>query len=168
MHVQTVVSIENVGYRTCNVCGSYDRCLRVKLSSDSSGVDCATCLSCISKRFSMQLDFEVKTEYTKAQRKRSNKKAKRSEAKTAEETGGRCTGYFPDAGDSRNERFLFEDKTPTAGERKSFRITEEIVLKGRSQAQKAGLTPVFRIHLRNTSIGAMLWDDLINLMEGSE
>ena len=126
------------------------------------------CVSCISQGVSMTLNIETKPGYTKAQRKRSNKKAKKSEVKTANETGGVCTGYFPDAGDSRNERFLFEDKTPTSGERKSFRLTEEIVLKGRSQAQKAGLTPVFRIHLRNVSVGAMLWDDLINLMEGDE
>ena len=106
--------------------------------------------------------------YSKQQRRRSNKKAKKSEARTAMETGGVSTGYFPDAGDSRNSRFMFEDKTRTGSERKSYRLTESVVVKGKSQAQKAGLTPVFRIHLQNVSIGVMLWDDLISLVKEEE
>ena len=136
----------------------------VLAGGELASADRRLCLDCLAGGAQLQLDFDTGSTYTSAARRRSNKKAKKSEEKTAAETGGRCTGYLPDAGDSRNSRFFFEDKTPTAGERKSYRLTEGVVLKGRSQAQKAGLTPVFRIHLKNVSIGVMLWNDLISLV----
>lgn len=106
--------------------------------------------------------------YTKKDRKRTQKIAKKSEEKTAKETGGRCTGYIPSFGDSRNSKFFFEDKTRVGGDRKSYRLTQDIILKGRTQALRSGLIPVFRIHLKDVSIGAMLWDDLVDLVKENE
>jgi len=122
------------------------------------------CVECLSSR-DLVLEQEVLSPYSKKERKRTQKKAKRSEVKTGEETGGRCTGYIPSYGDSRNSRFFFEDKTRVGGDRKSYRLTQDVVVKGRVQAARSGLTPVFRVHLKDISIGIMLWDDLVELVQ---
>lgn len=160
MLVQNVVEFTRQGYKSCCICYAYCKCINIELNGEHYTSVCDNCLTkvqVVSKQ-------EVAPSYTSKDRKRTNKKAKKSEVKTASETGGRCTGYIPLSGDSRNSRFFFEDKTKISGDRKSYRLTQDVVLKGRSQATKAGLTPVFRIHLKDISIGAMLWDDLVELV----
>lgn len=160
MRVQAVTRIHKSGVRTCDGCGLWHPCFTVDLNGETTGAYCETCLT----RTPFTIEQEVGIEYGKKDRRRTQKIAKKSEARTAEETGGRQTGYFPNSGDSRNSRYLFEDKTRVGGERKSFRLTQDIVLKGRDQALRAGLTPVFRVHLKDVTIGAMLWDDLLPLV----
>lgn len=160
MRVQTVVRLYRAGTGVCDTCHLWSQRFQITIGDESAGVYCS---ECITTRPFIE-EKEVKLEYGKKQRKRTQKKAKKSEEKTAQETGGRCTGYLPSSGDSRNNRFFFEDKTRLGGDRKSYRLTQSTVLKGRDQAVRAGLTPVFRIHLKDVSIGAMLWDDLVELV----
>ena len=164
MRVQTVVRLYNAGVVTCDDCHTWCKCFDVTINGNSSG---RFCLDCVTKH-PVTFEQEVTLPYTRKERKRTQKRAKRSEVKTAEETGGRCTGYFPSSGDSRNSKFFFEDKTRIGGDQKSYSLTQSVVLKGRDQAVRAGLVPVFRIHLKDVSIGAMLWDDLVNLVCESE
>lgn len=165
MRIQTPVKLRRKGIVTCDKCHLWVECVEPIIGDKTFGQFCIKCLSSSE----LVLDQEISTpSYTKKDRKRTQKKAKRSEAKTAEETGGRCTGYFPSSGDSRNSRFFFEDKTRIGGDRKSYRLTQEVVLKGRDQAARAGLTPVIRIHLKDISIGVMLWDDLVDLVSEKE
>lgn len=160
MRVQTVVRLFNAGTGTCDGCHSWYKRLEVTINGESAGT---YCLDCVAKHpFTVEKD--IKLEYGRKERKRTQKQAKKSEEKTAKETGGRCTGYFPSSGDSRNSKFFFEDKTRLGGDQKSYRLTQATVLKGRDQAVRAGLVPVFRIHLKDISIGAMLWDDLVDLV----
>lgn len=149
-----------IGINTCDNCGLWQNCVEVTIDKQPKGTFCLDCL--VSRQFSHEQ--EVALPYTKKERKRTQKRAKKSEVKTAEETGGKCTGYVPSSGDSRNSKFFFEDKTRIGGDQKSYRLTQGVVLKGRDQARRAGLVPVFRIHLKDISIGAMLWDDLVNLV----
>ena len=154
MHLQTSVSFINAGFGTC------DRCKKILVARlcidrvDSNGCveSSKICFDCLNSGLEFQIGVEIKPAYSSAERKQTNIKAKKSEKKTAIETGGVNTGYFPNCGDSRNSRFMFEDKTRVGGDRKSFRITQEIILKGRSQARRAGRVPVFRIHLKDISV----------------
>lgn len=166
MRVQTVVRLYEAGTGTCDGCHSWYKRLEVTLNGESAG---SYCLDCVAKQ-PFSIEQEVKLEYGKKQRKRTQKKAKKSEEKTAQETGGYCTGYIPSSGDSRNSRFFFEDKTRIGGDRKSYTLTQETMVKGRDQARRAGLIPVIRVHLKDVSIGAMIWDDLLSLVyeEGND
>lgn len=160
MRVQTIVKLDRKGIATCDNCGMWLECIEPSANGKSFGTYCVQCLS--SK--DLVLNQDVSLPYSKKARKRTQKKAKRSEVKTAEETGGRCTGYIPSSGDSRNSKFFFEDKTRVGGDQKSYRLTQDVIVKGRAQAARSGLTPVFRVHLKDVSIGIMLWDDLVELV----
>lgn len=165
MRVQTTVKLQRVGTATCDNCGMWVDCIEPIMNEKSFG---RFCLKCIHSA-EIVLNQDVSLPYTKKERKRTQKKAKKSEVKTAKETGGRCTGYIPSSGDSRNSKFFFEDKTRVGGDRKSYRLTQDVIVKGRAQAARSGLTPVFRVHLKDVSIGIMLWDDLVELVrEGDE
>lgn len=170
MRVQTLTIPKAGGFNTCDRCHLFERCVKFDLFANGKPngehVYCINCL--MTGEVNLCNEVEVVLPYGKKERKRTNKKAKRSEAKTAKETGGSQTGYFPGSGDSRNSKFFFEDKTRVGGDRKSFRLTQDIVTKGRDQAGRAGLIPVFRIHLKDVSIGAMLWDDLVELVRDEE
>lgn len=159
------IAFKPSGIRTCPICGDYKPTKTMTLSyNGEEHSTAALCPSCIlDKEF--VIDVTDPVTYGKKERKRTQKIAKRSEQRTAEETGGRQTGYIPCSGDSRNSRFFFEDKTRIGDDRKSFRLTQDIITKGRTQALRSGLIPVFRIHLRDVTIGAMLWDDLVGLVQ---
>lgn len=163
MRVQTLVRIYDAGIASCQECCKWDRCFSVEIDKSFYGEYCSDCLT--KQAFEAEKKIEL---YSTKQRKRTQKKAKRSEAKTAKETGGRCVGYVPSSGDSRNSKYFFEDKTRIGGDKKSYRLTQDVVLKGRDQARRANLTPVYRVHLKDVSIGVMLWDDLVELVSESD
>lgn len=164
MSVQTIRAVVRpAGFDTCCQCNKYKPCGTLIIYIDHVIASEATrCWDCMK-------DCVVKTQLKQPHRgvqRKTLKKARAAETKTATDTGGRQTmasGSGAAKGDSRNEEFMFEDKYT---EKNSFRVTKGIMNKALAQAHRSGRAPVIRVHLPdNFTMGVMYWDDLLPFVE---
>lgn len=158
--------IRVVGHGPCSNCGIYAQLIELRISvgeelpEDASVKRCSRCILGSNVTTSTEAHPE-----SFRYRRRLLKQARKCEERTAKETGSRRTGASGagiEKGDSRNSRFMFEDKYT---ENEFYRLTKTTILKAIAQAQKSGRTPVVRVHLNDgPTIGIMHWNDLVQFV----
>lgn len=170
MHLQVVTS--RAGQGTCPACHEVRQLIALNVTNNDESRGVRVCENCISMPgVSFGIDFNPPpTTAVRTGKRRLLTLIKNEERQTAREIGGRKTrasGALDGDGDSKNERWMVEEKHTEAGE---FRLKMSTISKAMAQAARQGKDWVIKLRLPklNIILAIMRWESALSLVNGNE
>lgn len=155
----------------CPACHEVRPRIEVTVTKDGESHRIRVCRDCISEPgVSFDVEFAPPKPTPIEGRRRLLKVVKNEERRTAREIGGRKTrasGSLDGDGDSKNERWMVEEKRTEAD---SYRLGRDTLLKAMTQAARQGKDWVMKVRLPtlNMVLAVMRWDSALSLINGNE